>query len=426
MKVRLVSCVLLIVLVGGLVLGCLGFGVVDASREVSGVIDSAVVWGKADSPFNLTGPVLVAEGAVLTVAPGVTVNLNGFYIQVDGTLCARGTASDKISFLGGSSKPPNWAISFTLRSRSWNAGNGSGCVLENVVVDAVHAGVSIDYCVPRVDSCVISGFYAVDVLAGSPVISNSTIYGQVSVHGGSSTGRSATVVGNNITGSISATDTAFRVVIMNNTIVGGGNETGLSGVLCSNAHVHDNVVYGFATAAGISVEFTWETDALIERNLVMYNSVGINVSQNAKPTIRYNTVANNSVGVEVNQTASPSIHYNNILDNSQNNVYLDLGAGSLNAANNWWGTTKAAAINQTIFDFKNDFHLGNVTFIPFLLAPEPAAPSLASAPEPTPTPTPTSPAGSSAPLRGLEVAILALLIVIAGLLVAVIALLLRK
>jgi parallel beta-helix repeat protein len=421
---RLVSSAFLLVLVGGF-LGCvLSFGEVYASREVSGIIDSYVVWKKVNSPFNLTGPVLVDEEAILTIEPGVTVNLNGHYIRVAGTLHARGEVSDKIYFLGGSSKPPNWPITFMASSIRWNGLAGSGCVLENVVVEGVHAGVSINGGAPRVDSNVISGYYAVDVLGGSVVISNNTINGEVGVHGGSAVGDFATIVGNNITGCIVATDTQHRVLIANNTVVDGGKNEASSGIVCSNAYVHDNVVYGF-TAAGMKVNFTWGRDAMIERNLVMYNSVGINVSQDANPTIQYNTITNNSVGIEVNQYALPVIHYNNIQNNSQNSIYLAVNSNDINATDNWWGTTEMAAINQTIFDFEDDFNLGTVSFVPFLNATHPDAPSAAFTPEPTLTPGDSSP-DSSTSLRDLEVAILALLIVIAGLLVVTIFLLSKK
>jgi hypothetical protein len=40
------------------------------------------------------------------------------------------------------------------------------------------------------------------------------------------------------------------------------------------------------------------------------------------------------------------------------------------------GITDTQAINRTIFDFKNDFHLGNVTFIPFLTVLNSKAPTI--------------------------------------------------
>jgi hypothetical protein len=53
-------------------------------------------------------------------------------------------------------------------------------------------------------------------------------------------------------------------------------------------------------------------------------------------------------------------------------------------------TTDTQAINQTIYDFKNDFNLGSLTFIPFLSSPNTQAPtSPTSTPEPSTTPSPS-------------------------------------
>ncbi|MFN2187792.1 MAG: hypothetical protein ACK2T3_03435, partial [Candidatus Promineifilaceae bacterium] len=93
----------------------------------------------------------------------------------------------------------------------------------------------------------------------------------------------------------------------------------------------------------------------------------------------------------------------------------------VDAADNWWGTTDYYAVRESIHDFNDDFNLGEVSFTPVLTLPAPNAPSFVSVPEPTPSPTPvatpddTSTSGIS--LNTIEVAILVLLIVIAGLLV---------
>jgi hypothetical protein len=63
-----------------------------------GIIGSDTTWTLANSPYNITGNILVNNGVTLTIEPGVTVNLNGFYILVNGTLQARGTNQTMISF----------------------------------------------------------------------------------------------------------------------------------------------------------------------------------------------------------------------------------------------------------------------------------------------------------------------------------------
>ena len=81
--------------------GRLQFGAAQAGTNVVGIITSSTNWTKADSPYTLTGPVAVNTGVTLTIEAGTLVNLNDFYIQVNGTLIAIGSDGEKISFNNG-------------------------------------------------------------------------------------------------------------------------------------------------------------------------------------------------------------------------------------------------------------------------------------------------------------------------------------
>jgi hypothetical protein len=77
---------------------------------------------------------------------------------------------------------------------------------------------------------------------------------------------------------------------------------------------------------------------------------------------------------------------------------------NVNVANNWWGTTDIAMIDEKIYDYNDDFELGKVNYVPFLTAANPAAMPDPNAPAPTLTPTPpptdspsTSPTPSQEP-----------------------------
>ena len=63
--------------------------VVYADTEISRIISSNTTWTKAGSPYSLTGNLLVDNGVTLTIEAGVIINLNSFYITVNGTLQAR-------------------------------------------------------------------------------------------------------------------------------------------------------------------------------------------------------------------------------------------------------------------------------------------------------------------------------------------------
>ena len=69
--------------------------------EVSGEVCD-VTWSLADSPFTLVGGVTVAEGCTLTIEPGVTVEMQGFTLDMNGDLVCNGTAENPVTVIGGS------------------------------------------------------------------------------------------------------------------------------------------------------------------------------------------------------------------------------------------------------------------------------------------------------------------------------------
>jgi len=69
---------------------------VSASASVTGVISENTTWGMSDSPFTFTGNILVQSGATLTIEPGVEINFGTYFLQIEGTIQAIGTESNKI------------------------------------------------------------------------------------------------------------------------------------------------------------------------------------------------------------------------------------------------------------------------------------------------------------------------------------------
>jgi parallel beta-helix repeat protein len=484
MMKSLYSAFLIAIIVGMFSLvGTLHFSMVQASVDVTGIITSNTTWTKANSPYSLKGPVAVDSGVTLTVEAGVTVNLNGYYIQVNGTLVARGSSTDKINFNDGS-------IVFTSISKSWNEQTGSGCIIENSVLS--NASVSINDVSPKINR---NSIYGVTINGGSPVISYNTITGGVQANEGSpsisynditstvpgSTGvdggsplishntincriivtKGNPVVSNNkIADGIHADSRWGQIVVnnneinmrntfiviyiqgihaevSNNKIIGNGNAGIKVFGSLSSASISDNAISD--CSSGIDVNAGGTTT--IVRNLIFNNEVGVSFEGNI--TVQDNTITGNSVGIQCNPSQSSTITNNNIQDNSQYNFRSET-ANDIIATNNWWGTTDSSSINQTIYDNKYDFNLGTVTFIPFLTAPNPEAPPIPT-PTPTPSATPTStptqsPSSSPSPsqnptaspaipqigLNEIEIAILVVLIVIVVLLVVIIGLVLRK
>ena len=363
------------------------FGAVQASTEVSGILSSDTTWTKANSPYSLDGAILVSEGVTLTIKSGVTVNLNDYYILVNGTFRAIGNSNDKIYFNDGS-------ISFSSGSTSWDEQSGSGCIIENAILTSTSVATSTGYfddsfvyheviVALKINNNTINSSVKVNgglilnniitggvSVSGSPEVSNNIVTGEVSVMG------SPTVSNNNITGAVTVTG-APR--ILNNHITSEG-EIGISMGGEDDAYICGNTISGF----DIGIRAT--NTSTIEKNLIINNAKGIAMGYNAKPVIRNNTITNNSDGIYCPTKAS-TINYNNIQNNSNYNLFMG-SKDNINATYNWWGTTDTQTINQTIYDFKKDFGLGKVTFVPFLTEPNPEAPKMPESQQPDTEPEP--------------------------------------
>ena len=244
-------------------------------------------------------------------------------------------------------------------------------------------------------------------------ISGGSIFSKNIINGGAVFGCSKFTY-NTINGAIITTSPA--PLISNNMI-----KNGFIRLYEGNASISDNTIWGYIDVGS--------GNSTIERNIIGNSTTGITVETNAKATIRNCTITNNSIAISIQSaTPIPSITYNNLQNNTQTIVLST--AANVNAANNWWGTTNAQAINQTIFDFKNDFNLGIVTFVPFLNNANPQATPNILTPDPTPTPTPTptqTPAPTSPPVIP-ELATFAVLsiVALASMLVVAVAVLKRK
>jgi len=381
---RSLSCALLItMLVSGLILVfAANFGVVHASTEVTGIIYSDATWTTANSPYTLTGPVLLSNGVTLTIEAGATVNFNDYYIQVNGTLSAIGISTDPIYFNGG-------YIRFTESSNDWNEQTATGSIIENTISTTA---ITIKDVSPKISNNVFTGNGITVIDGRSPVITYNTLT-NAEIHlrtaesmlpayiTGSPTISHNTLTGGGISVEGGSISSGFPV-ISNNSITGGDVGIGCNGYALISANNISGCTSGIQLYSKQVFSGSSHAYPTVERNLITHNTRGINIALSSRfdagtatPTILNNTISNNSVGIYISQSnfvASPTITYNNIHDNSNYNIQLsEYTENDVSANYNWWGTTDAEAINQTIFDFKNDFNLGTVSFIPFLTEPNP-------------------------------------------------------
>jgi hypothetical protein len=343
----------------------------------SGTIYADTTWTRADSPYTLTGDVTINNGVTLTIQSGVTVNFGSYKIYVNGILNAQGTSASKIVFSGNEYS----SIVFTSTSTDWSG--TSGCIVDNAYIFSV--SMIVEDSSPKISNNYFTSTYStlITVSGGSPLISNNVLifdYNDcIRINSDSSPVISYNVIaGNEKHYGIYTEGTAY---ISNNNIT--GCWTGIYAVGAST--IQYNNIMGNKND-GIRNENATST---IQNNVLANNNVGISVTG----IIRDNTIANNLVAGIWGPLSSSTITQNNIYDNAQN-VHLT-EPDDIEAVNNWWGTTDASAINQTIWDHKNDpSNLGTLNFDPYLTAPNPSAPAIPTSivipPPPTiPTPTPS-------------------------------------
>ncbi len=331
--------------------------VVSADTPVSGIIDSDTTWTLSDSPYIVTGSVLVNSGVTLTIEPGVIVRFDSgaglqVGLQVEGTLIAIGTDTDNITFTSNQSEPAagDWAYIFFTDSSTdatYDAdGNYTGgSILEYCVIEyADSSTLRMDNAHPFINYCTIgnnsaSGINAYN-LTGTIKITNSTISSKIYVSGAdivtilsNTIGGiylneivAATISNNTISSGGSGIDMLSSggiVTISNNTISNNTEGVSVHGdtITISNNTISDNSSSG-VTAYGNSV--------IINNNTVDYSKGrGIYVS-GGTIAISNNTISNNTVyahGGGIYASGDGIIYNNTISSNSAKYYSVNLGVG---------------------------------------------------------------------------------------------------
>ncbi len=325
----------------------------ETGTEVGGVLNENTIWTLENSPYFLTTPLLVNDGVTLTIEPGVTVYLTDYYIRVAGTLNARGAPTNRVSIICNSTEEhldayDDAPIQFTSTSTSWNEQTGFGSIIENTIINSTKKS------------------FTIYIFESSPKINNSTVL--------TTGGQRAIFIegGDPIVSNCSITSNQYGITVRTSRF--------LFNYGTCNAIISGNTISGCVTGLNIG-----GGSPIVENNLITNNygnkisgDGGIRIDDEVTtPLIRNNTIVGNTVGFNLINSPSSTIMFNNIHDNDEYNIYLYDGSNSdIVATHNWWGTTDVSSINQSIRDFKNDFNLGTVTFVPFLMELNPNAPNL--------------------------------------------------
>lgn len=220
------------------------FGVGAAQSGLIAFLNSDTVWTKANSPYTLSGPVVVSTGVTLTINSGATININGYYLYVNGTLKATGTATDNVLIYGGEitfggSSSTNSAFENTIINST--VSSGKSLTLNNNTINSVLSAGDGSTVTNNKITATLS-------LGNSCILTSNTISGDVS------TGNGNTILNNAIFSDISAgTDTTISNNVINGTKLvpsGMGGHSYATAVKVGNySVVSDNSISGGVSAA---------------------------------------------------------------------------------------------------------------------------------------------------------------------------------
>lgn len=360
--------------------GLLFLGGASADTYVGGGVNGYVTWSSTNNPYRLTSNVVVYSGDTLNIQAGAIVHLNGYQIQVYGTLNVQGSSSNKVYFLNDGNS--NSQIYFSSQSSSNGAINY--CVFYSVPI--MIGGGS-----PTISNSYFTACSSttITVNGGYPLITGNTINAGsqncITLNGGSATISSNTIAGSGHTGNFGIYNSAGSISVVGNSIT--NCYTGIYSA--GSGTIEQNTIMNNFNDAVKSNNVNHD----IKNNVLAYNKVGVS----GDGDIQNNAITNNQYGLW-GTTSGSTITNNNI--NNDENVHLTENYTDVTAINNWWGTTVRDEIVSKISDSHVYFYLGTVTFEPFLTssASTPTVPS--SIPVPTAPPTPTvspSPAPSPSP-----------------------------
>jgi len=270
-----------------------------AQLQQGGSITSPTTWAIGDSPVTVTDSLTIAEGATLTIEPGVEVRFSsGTALIVAGVLIADGSESDPVLFTSTSASPEpgDWA-GVTFENLS-----DAGSVFRHVTVEYGGFGATN------------SGVYYRTGAFGVPV-SHSTI---------------RHIAGNGI-------DTRASNPVLDELTITDNTGYGVFSDLFSNYELRNSTITD-NSAGGVRVPIN--TGPVITGNLIQNNDFGIFVSDQAFPTITDNEVLDNTIGMHFVElgTTRPVVRNNSISGNSEVGVRNITTAGrTLDATRNFWG-----------------------------------------------------------------------------------------
>lgn len=371
----------------------------------------------SDKTYVLNGAVIVGQGVTLTIQPGTVVKGNpGKFIRIDGTLVARGTTEQPITFTTNATDNAQWGglrFADTAISASFDLTGTyvAGSILHHVAVSYATTGVNLGTRTPYLaDSTLHHNVIALQSNHDVPRIERNAFYGNVTAI--SLAGGSPLIISNSFTRnrnemSGSAVDGNGSPQILGNVFTAEGgyavirltinNSTGIDSVSIRNNRIVDNV-------GGIQISSA--QTVTIEGNVIANNrlfcfpeyacvstdaaALAIDTHEPSNSVIRNNTIINNGpygLRLSGSGTKSVSIINNNLFGNGGYDLYLLDGSPgtqnfTVNAINNFWNIETSAIagrIHDCTFDENgcdsSSSTVARVEYVPPLAEPSQNAPA---------------------------------------------------
>jgi len=312
-----------------------------------GPIVKDTVWTLVDSPFVISGDVVIYPGATLTIEPAVEVRFGGnFSIIVEGALIASSAGAANVKFTSNALNPAPGDWGTILLSDTNSFASLSNCTIEYATNGIMMETGSLTIKDSDVKSNSENG---IAVANGTASVDNNIFE--------NNTESGIYIEGNN------------QALIRNNNFTLNADGIMLAGNLNPNANIQQNLFFN-NTHSGISLEADPISNTLIAENTFSGNNYGLQVSTNASTNIANNYILNNNVGIIYKSGSIHQAHFNDIYDNTMG---MDVsGDAEVNAQYDYWGDKSGPEHDYLNPDGKGNPVGGNGTnlnFIFFLTRP---------------------------------------------------------
>lgn len=308
-----------------------------AQTNVSGGIFANTTWTAANSPYIVTGNIVLFPGYVLTIQPGVTVKFtDSTNIEI---------RQSKLVAIGTSTSP----ITFT-RNNPQSSSRWGNISLNNAL------SVRFDYCNLDGSKTGLDGF------ADTIAVSNSRFYDNLTATIPYSNTYTRFSYCNFISNGIGIDwNGGCRLRVEHSNIL--GNQTGIQCFTVSDIYhcvIDSNSVYGIYKESG--------TNDTVSYNEIRYNGTGYATAPSGGgglTRIHHNLFSTNGIGFFQQNTGAVQvdISQNCFCGNTIYN-FKNLNQSNVSIPNNNWCAPDSASMAQTIYDAHDNIAYGLVDFLP--------------------------------------------------------------